>query len=152
MRTPYQIAGGVLLALAGFVAFESLKLRYYTPLGPGPGFFPFWLALVLAGLAIGILLQATLGRAEAMPEDFFASRTGYWKMGAVILALVATTVFLERLGFCLTMLAVYLFLLRALGRQGLIVTALVALAGSFGVHYLFVHWLQVPLPTGILGL
>jgi hypothetical protein len=65
---------------------------------------------------------------------------------------VATTVFLERLGFCLTMLAVYLFLLRALGRQGLIVTALVALAGSFGVYYLFVHWLQVPLPTGILGL
>jgi hypothetical protein len=152
MRRAYQITGTVLLLLAAFVADESLKLRYYTPLGPGPGFFPFWLAVILGALAVGMLLQATLGHAEPMPADFFASRTGYLKMGAVVLALVGTTALLEPLGFCLTMLAVYLFLLYTLGRQNLILTALVSLGGSFGVYYLFVRWLQVPLPTGLFGL
>ena len=152
MRRAYQITGTVLLLLAAFVAVESLKLRYYTSLGPGPGFFPFWLAVILGALAVGMLLQATLGHAEPMPADFFARRTGYLKMGAVVLALVGTTVLLEPLGFCLTMLAVYLFLLYTLGRQNLILTALVSLGGSFGVYYLFVRWLQVALPTGLFGL
>jgi len=152
MRRPYQITGVLLLAFAVFVAVESLDLRYYTTLGPGPGFFPFWLALILGGLAIGMLIQGSFGAAEPAPADFFASRTGYLRMGAVALALVAITALLERLGFCLTMLGMYLFLLYALGRQNLILTALVSLGGSFGVYYVFVHWLQVPLPAGLFGL
>ena len=94
MRRSYLISGAVLLLLAVFIAVEALKLRYYTSLGPGPGFFPFWLSLVLAGLAIGMLLQATLGQAEPMPPDFFASRTGYLRMGAVVLAMVVATALL----------------------------------------------------------
>jgi putative tricarboxylic transport membrane protein len=152
MRRPYQITGAVLLLLAVYVAIESLRLRYYTPLGPGPGFFPFWLAVILGALAVGMLLQASLGRAEPMPPDFFASRTGYLKMGAVVLALVGTTALLEPLGFCLTTLAMYLLLLSALGRHSLIITALVSLGGSFGVYYVFMRWLQVPLPAGLFGL
>ena len=152
MRRAYQITGAVLLLLAAFVAVESLKLRYYTSMGPGPGFFPFWLAVILGALAVTMLVQTTLGQAEPMPADFFASRTGYLKMGAVVLALAGTTALIEPLGFCLTMLAVYLFLLCTLGRQHPIVTAVVSLGGSFGVYYLFVRWLQVPLPRGLFGL
>ena len=39
MRRPYQITATVLLLVAAFIAFESLQLRYYSTLGPGPGFF-----------------------------------------------------------------------------------------------------------------
>jgi len=152
MRRPHQVTGVVFLLLAAFVAVESLKLRYYTSMGPGPGFFPFWLAMLLGALAVVMLLQATLGRPEPAPPDFFASRMGYLRMGAVVLALVGTTALLQPLGFRLTMLAVYVFLLCALGRRGLIITALVALAGSFGVYHMFVRWLKVPLPTGLFGL
>jgi putative tricarboxylic transport membrane protein len=151
MRRSYQITGTVLLLLAVFIAVESLKLRYYTSMGPGPGFFPLWLSLLLGTLAITILFQATLGQPEPMPSDFFGSRTGYLRMGAIVLALVGTTALIELLGFCLTMLAMYLFLLYMFGQRGMIITALVALAGSFGVYYLFVRWLQVPLPIGVLG-
>ena len=147
----YRITGVVLLLLAGFVAVESLRFRYDTSLGPGPGFFPFWLAVLLGALAIVMLFQAGLGRLEPMPSDFFASRGGYLRMGAVVVAMVATTLLLEPVGFCLTMLAVYLFLLLTLGRQRAIVMALVALGGSFGVYHLFVRWLKVPLPRGLLG-
>ena len=50
------------------------------------------------------------------------------------------------------MLGFYLFLLSALGRQHLVVTGGIALAGSVGVYYVFVHWLGVPLPIGFLGI
>ena len=152
MRRPYQITGFVLLFFAIFVAVESLNLRYYTTLGPGPGFFPFWLSLVLAGLAAGMLVQASFGAPEQAPADFFANRPGYLRMGSVILALVLITALLERLGFCLTMLGMYLFLLFALGRQNWILTTIISLGGSFGVYYVFVHYLQVPLPAGLLSL
>jgi putative tricarboxylic transport membrane protein len=134
-----------------WIAVESLQLRYYTSLGPGPGFFSFWLAVILGALAFVMLLQATLGRAEPAPADFFASRTGYLRMGAVVLALAATTALLEPIGFCVAMLAMYLFLLCTLGRRSIVVTALIALSGSFGVYYVFVRWLNVPLPIGVFG-
>ena len=152
MRRPYQITGAVLLLLAVWIAVESLQLRYYTSLGPGPGFFSFWLAVILGVLAVIMLVQTALGQTEPAPADFFAGRTGYLRMGAVVLALAGTTALLEPLGFRITMLAVYLFLLCAFGRRSLIVTALVALAGSFGVYHVFVHWLNVPLPIGAFGL
>ncbi len=151
MRRTYQITGTLFLLFSAFIAVESLKLRYYTPLGPGPGFFSFWLALIFGGLAIIMILQASFGQAERMPEDFFSDRIGYLRIGAVVLALAFTVYMFEPLGFCLTMFSVCVFLLYALGRQGIIITLLVSVASSFGAFYAFDHWLKVPLPRGMLG-
>jgi hypothetical protein len=151
VKRPYQITSVVLLGISLFVALQSVKLRYYTPLGPGPGFFPLWLSMLLALLGAMMFWQATFGKSEAMPEDFFADRRGYLRVGAVVAALVGVIVLLQRLGFCLVMLGFYLFLLAFLGRQHPVVTAIIALVGSFGVYYVFVHWLAVPLPSGLFG-
>jgi putative tricarboxylic transport membrane protein len=151
MKRPYQITGVVLMLLAAFLALESLKLRYYTSLGPGPGFFPFWLSILLAILAAVMFWKATFGKTEAMPTDFYADRKAYLRIGAVLGALVAVIVLIEPLGFRLVMLVFYLFLLTALGRQRLLVTVIIALAGSFGVYYVFGHWLATPLPIGLFG-
>jgi hypothetical protein len=136
MKWPYCVTGSLFLLLAIFIAVESLALRYYTPLG---------------GLTLVMIVQATFGRAEPMPDDFFADRTGYLRIGAVVLALVVTIYTFEPLGFSLTMFGVCAFLLTALGRQGRLVTLLVSLASSFGAYYVFDHWLKVPLPKGVLG-
>jgi len=151
MKRPYQITGVVFLLLAVFIAWESLELKFYTYIGPGPGFFPFWLALLLGALAVLMILQATFRRPDPMPTDFFAGRAGYLKVGAIVLAMAATTALMDVLGFQLTMLGVIAFLLFALGRPSLIVTLLVSVAGSFGCFYLFSQWLRVPLPTGFFG-
>jgi len=151
MRRAYQIAGALFLLLAAFVTVEALALKYYTNLGPGPGFFAFWLALILGGLAVAMILYASIGSVEPRPADFFADPIGYLRMGAVVLALVGTTALLDILGFRLTMFAVYVFLLCALGRQKLLLTLGIALAGSVGVYHVFDRWLKVPLPTGPFG-
>jgi putative tricarboxylic transport membrane protein len=151
MRRPYQITSIVLLGMAAFLAREALKLRYYSPLGPGPGFFPVWLAVLLVVLAAAMLWQATFRTPEAMPDDFFPDRSGYLRIAAVLGALVWVIVLMDSLGFCLVMLAFHAFLLVVLGRQHPVVTGIIALAGSFGVYYVFVHWLGVPLPMGVVS-
>lgn len=151
MKRPYQITGTALLLLAAFIAWESLKLKFYTHLGPGPGFFSLWLSLILGVLAVLMILQAAFRTPDPMPEGFFPTRAGFLKMGSILLALVATTALLDVLGFRLTMFCVFVFLLYTLGRPGWIVTLVVAAAGSFGVYYLFVKWLRVQLPTGFFG-
>jgi putative tricarboxylic transport membrane protein len=152
MQRIQQIAGSALLLFAAAVVVGALQLRYYTSLGPGPGFFSFWLGIVLAFLAIVMIAQATLEASEQTLSDFFPDRYGILRMGAIVVSLLAVTLLLERLGFCLTMFAVYLFLLRMLGRHSLATTVLCALIGSFGIYYIFVKWLKVPLPAGVLGL
>jgi putative tricarboxylic transport membrane protein len=152
MKRPYQITGIVFILFSAFIAWQSLELKFYTSLGPGPGFFPFWLSVFLGLLAANMLYQATFKPQDPMPADFFADAKGYLKVGAILLALVFTVVFMEIIGFRLTMLVFYLFLLFALGRQNVFVTLAVALAGSWGVYQVFVNYLQVPLPVGIFGI
>jgi putative tricarboxylic transport membrane protein len=151
MNRAYQMTGVVFLLLAVFIARESVELKFYTSNGPGPGFFPFWLSMALGLLAVLMILKATFRESEPMPEGFFASRAGYLRVGAIVVALAVTTALLDIVGFPLTLLVTTLFLLFALGRPGLIATLLVSAAGSFGCFYLFDRWLKVPLPTGFFG-
>ena len=151
MRRTYQITGAVLLCFSIYVGVEALELRYYTSLGPGPGFFSCWLALILGFLSVAMMVEATFGNPDPMPDDFFADRGGYLRMGAVVLSLLLGALLLERVGFRITMFALYLFLLLTLGKNNLITSLLVAVAGSFGVFFVFTQWLSVPLPVGAFG-
>ncbi len=152
MKTPYQVAGVLFMLLSALVVQQSLRLQYYTSLGPGPGFFPLWVGGAVGVMGALTLYQATFRPSEPMPDDFVPSSAGYLRMGAIVLSLVGAVVLMDPLGFRLTMLAFLVVLLSALGRQNILVTALVALTGSFGVYFAFVEWLKVVLPIGVLGI
>lgn len=137
----------VFLALAAFVIFQALRLNYYTRLGPGPGFFPFWLGTTLALLSLAWLLQVSLRSLEAVEEGFVPDRGGLARIVAILAALALFAGCIELLGFRLTMFAFMAFLLLALSRTNLLLAAPICLLGSFGVYHAFVHWLDVPLPT-----
>jgi hypothetical protein len=68
----------------------------------------------------------------------------------VLVALVAFGALLLPLGFDLAMLALLLFLFFAFDRGHAIVKIVIALVGSFGVHYGFERFLRVPLPNASL--
>lgn len=150
---PYLITAVLLLAGAAWLVREALALRYYTSLGPGAGFFPFWLALLLAVLSVLLLVQSLTGRVVPGEEPpALPSTPGALRVAVVTLAIAGTALLLEPLGFRLTMLAFLLILLATLGRQKLWVSAVVATASAFAAHYLFAVWLGVPLPLGRLGI
>jgi putative tricarboxylic transport membrane protein len=140
-----------LLCFGLFVIYESLQIKYYgSDFGPGPGFFSFWMGVLVVGLSV-IEIGRTLGKRIPLPADFFPDWVALGRIGSLLGALIATVFLLEPLGYSLTMVLFCLFLLRALGRQPWWLTVILTLLGSFGTAYLF-RQLQVILPGGILGI
>lgn len=147
MRRVYQIASLVFLVFSACLVFQSRQMEYYADLGPGPGFFPFWLGALLAVLSIIWLIQVSTGPRDTMEVGFIPSRQGLVRILSILVAMALFGWVVDDLGFQLTMLFFLGLLLITLGRQKLIVTAAVALVGSFGVYYAFTHWLDVQLPA-----
>jgi hypothetical protein len=146
-----RVSWSVLLLFGGFVIYESLQIKYYgSDFGPGPGFFSFWLGILVVGLSI-IEIGRTLGKRIPLPADFFPDRAGVGRIACLLGALVAVVLLLDRLGYSLTMFLFCGFLLRVLGKQPWWLTVVLTMAGSFGTAYLF-RQLQVLLPRGILGI
>jgi hypothetical protein len=145
-----RIVWGILLVFGGFVIRESLDLSYYgTDFGPGPGFFSFWLGVLLIILSLIQIAGTFRGPREPMPVDFIPGGDGIKRMLCILGALVASLFLMDRLGFSLTMLGFCVFLFWTLGRQSWWLTLTLAVAGSFGLAYVF-GLLQVILPTGFL--
>lgn len=57
-----QIAAGVFTLLGLAAVILSLPLGYYTPQGPGPGFFPLWIAIALTGVSGAYFVRLTVPR------------------------------------------------------------------------------------------
>jgi len=151
-RRTYQIAGCALFALAALIVYHSLQLRYFTSLGPGPGFFPLWLSLILGVLALAMVLQATFGKQDLLSADILPDREGGLRMLTILAALAGVALGLETLGFSLTMFLATMVVLAVLGRRRPLGMLAIAISCSFGAYYLFKQWLNVPLPAGPFGL
>lgn len=151
MRRAKQIAGFSLLALALFLGWHASRLAYYSPLGPGPGFFPLWLCILLGVLAVAAIVNTLRPALPDRPEPFWPERMALLRIAAVIIGLAFVAAFMATLGFPLTMLAFYLALTYVLGSRSPVEILAAALLGSFGVYYAFTRYLSQPLPAGILG-
>ena len=138
------------MGLAVFTILEASTLPYYTRIGPGPGFFPFWLGGLQALLSLAWLGQLCLRPAPPMSEDFIPARDGRVRVLTLLVSLVAYIGLIHPLGFRLTSLAFLLVLLRVLGRHGFLFTVALAISGSFGLYYLF-QALDVYLPSATGG-
>jgi len=128
-----------------FMTYGGYALRLKGQYGPGPGFTAFWIGLPLTVLSLVWFAQLCL-RWKAEREPFESEQGGLRRVAAVVLALVAFGILLVPLGFNLAMLALLLFLFFASNREHRMLKIVIALAGSFGVHYTFEHYLRVPLP------
>jgi len=140
MKRGWRAALAVLLVVFAFFAYESLRLSLRDALGPGPGFFPFWLSV--AGGCLGIFLLVR-------PPPDVKSETLQFELRPVALVLaglVVATALLEAIGFRLAMLALLPYILLVLGARNWLAIGVCSLAGSFGVYHVFSGLLKVPLP------
>lgn len=146
-----QVLGATIVGVAAFFGHGAMGMRYFTSIGPGPGFFPRWLALLLALLGAALIVRASFGRAAPVAEGFSPGRSGALRVAAVLAAVAVIALALETVGFPLIMLAASLGLMLTLGLRDARILLPVALAASFGTHLVFARWLGVQLPAGLLG-
>lgn len=152
MRRVYQVAAVFLIALGAYMALEASRITLYTELGPGPGFFPFWMGIVFVLLSAGWLVQVSLQPLGPIEKGFFPDGAGAVRVLAILGSLLFYALLLEALGFRVAMLVFLFFLLTVLGRQKLMVSIPTTLLVSFGVYYVFTRWLDVPLPRASVEL
>jgi putative tricarboxylic transport membrane protein len=152
LKLGWQIACLCLLGIFVPALVTSLGYSLTDALGPGPGFFPFWLSLIGAVLSAAILVQVTLARTA---DGTAISLAPDWRRLlpaiGIIIAMTAAAALFEPLGYRLTMLPFIVGVLLILGARSAIAITLTALAGSFGVFHVFYYWLKVPLPIGAFG-
>ncbi|MBI4610724.1 MAG: tripartite tricarboxylate transporter TctB family protein [Candidatus Rokubacteria bacterium] len=147
------IAGAVLLALSAAYTVEALRLpgvKYAV--GPGPSFLPLILGGTLTVLAlallIGALLRPSANGSEPHPVHWSAAR----RIGAIVFALVAYTLLFEGLGYLVSTALFLAFLLALVEPQRWWIVVSVPVASSLLSYVLFVRWLKIPFPRGLLGL
>jgi len=133
----------LLLSFGGFMAWQAGKLSLGTVHMPGPGFFPFYLGIILVLLNIPILFTAgkknTTTEEELKPQRVFLT----------LLTLLLYAFIVENLGY---VPATFLFVLVLL-QLATVKNVLFILVLSFGIsllsYGLFKELLGVPLPRGV---
>lgn len=148
--------GETLIALglsvsAALLLREALRLSIaWTSVGPGAGFFPFWLALgvtICGALILVQSLRAPVGAEGGRP--FIPA--GAWKpLLVVFLPMVAVVALIDYLGIYLggaLYLGGYTWLV---GRQRLYVTVLVSVLIPSALFFIFERWFLLLLPKGTI--
>ena len=146
-----EIAGGLIwLFIALLVIISSVKLGIGEFHNPGPGFFPFWSALLLGMLALMMLANIILKKEKpAVGQKAYLWEDLNWgKNITVIAALFAYCLVLTRLGYILSTLGlmIVLFYIGKMKLWAVIAGSLMAVGLSYGLFY---YGLKTPLPSGI---
>ena len=149
MRNADRITAALLLAFA--VAFSAGALKQYQwwgSGGPGPAFLPFWLGLVMAILALTMLTRSL--REKNAGAAWLPRGEGLRDMLVVLAVTVAFVALLNVTGMIIGTALYLLVLVRFLGRHRWRVTVAIAAAAAGFNWLVFVHWLRVPMPQGML--
>lgn len=152
MKRGWIVASIAFLALFCMTIWQSVALPLLDELGPGPGFFPLWLAGIGAALSALLIAETAWAPAESPEETLVPDRAATFRVLSVVVMLGVGALLLDWLGWRLTALIVTGTLLPALGARSPIAVALFVLAASFGVFHVFYYWLKVPLPIGTFGI
>ena len=149
-----EVIGGALMLLFGAVtAYFSLRMPVGTFRTAGSGLFPLGLGILLMGLSIVLLIKAGAQRkpvAEKKPSDELSQPT---KQVILFTSAIALAILLfKELGYPLMSFLLLLALLRILGVRSWAYSLSLSLLTATGAYFLFVVWLQIPLPKGWIGL
>ena len=153
MKRDEIVVGIVIFLFGGAIVFLSSKMPIGTFRVAGTGMFPLILGILLMFLS-GIFLLKLLyqDKNTTTKRDSVAERGFPVQLILFFGTMVLATAFFNQLGYPLTSFLLMLALLRILGikRWGLnILTSVVTAVGSY---FLFVKWLNIPMPKGWIGI
>jgi len=141
----------LLVLLSLFVCQQSLGLGVGTFSQPGPGFLPCGAGIVTGVLALVVLIRSMILKtvpSEVDKEKIIRPKS---KTFLICLSLFLYTISVNVFGFVPSTFAFVIFFLRIVEYKR--IWRLVIMAGliTFADHLIFVKWLGLSLPKGLLG-
>jgi len=159
MKRINQLFGCILLTFFMFMAYTArTTLEYWLEgsyIGPGAGFFPFWVSSFLVVLTLYWLIQVTIRPGEEMPKDFIPSRHEGVLVLLVFADLILFVVILDYVGFPAAMFLFLMIMVAILGERTFrhmvyYVAFSVAITAFFVI--VFGQWLEVAFPKSDIAI
>ncbi len=143
------VVAAVLFAIGAVVVFEARRLgATWTTDGPGAGYFPFFIGLIICVSSLGIIYQA-LG-SKARDTDTFVDRV---QLGRVVSVLAPAAVYVLAIHFLGVYIASALYIVLfmvILGKYPPLKSVLVGVIVNALFFAMFEVWFKVPLFKGSL--
>ena len=142
------ISGIILIVLAIVLAFESHSLAVYGPMGPKEGFFPLSLSILLCCFGLIILIRAWSADPHSTSIRVIGPRKD--KLLLYVISFILFAFGLNWLGYTLTVALYLTIVLHFVERIGWRPTTITVISAVVISYLLFVRFLGIPLPEGIL--
>lgn len=137
----------LVIVMGGIVIYGSRKLgSEWTSDGPGAGYFPFYIGLILCISGIGVLYQALAGKEKN--TEVFVDRESLGRVLSVLLPAAVYVGAIQLIGIYVAS-AVYIALFMIiLGKYSWLKSVTIALAVNAVFFMMFEVWFKVPLHKG----
>lgn len=155
-KTVDAVVAVILFVIATVVVIEARRLGSgWTTDGPGSGYFPFYIGLILGFSAVGIFYQAVFGKSR--DEGAFVDRLQAKRVLSVLLPAVVYVLVIVFLGIYVASAIYILLFMIILGKYPVTKSLMLAFFINAFFFVLFEVWFKVPLykgtlePLGFLG-
>lgn len=135
------------------MAFKSIQLSVWSKFGPDEGFFPLAVAIIIVGLSLIIIIRTFLtteGEKRKKITEEQKKRERIFKVSAYSILMLIYGLLIERIGFLISSTLVIIPLLKIVERQTWKATVLLGFGSIVICYVLFVYFLSVPLPKGLI--
>jgi putative tricarboxylic transport membrane protein len=152
MKKAEMNTGVFLLVLSGFVIWQSLEMPPSATFGPGAGFLPFWLGILLAVLATILFVSAWRSEeAREGSKSVFPGKQALWTISLVMIGLGVYIELIEILGYITDTFIFVVFLMKIVEREKWPLSLILAVCTSAGLFVVFQVLLQITLPSNMFG-
>ncbi len=146
-NTVDAVVAVILFAVGAVVVVEARRLgAEWTSDGPGSGYFPFYIGLVLCIASVGILYQAL--SAKSRDTGTFVDREQLGRVVAVLLPALVYVLAIWLLGIYVASAIYIAMFMVILGKYSPLKSALLGLIVNAVFFLMFEVWFKVPLYKG----
>ncbi|MGA2465404.1 MAG: tripartite tricarboxylate transporter TctB family protein [Thermodesulfobacteriota bacterium] len=154
MKRDEMVVGIVIFLFGAITSLLSLRMPIGTFRMGGTGLFPLCLGIILMLLSGAFVLKILFqGKEEQVKKEASIESSGSPIQLILFLGTMAlATLFFNQLGYPLISFLLMVTLLRILGIKRWGLNILISVVTAVGSYFLFVKWLDIPMPKGWIGI
>ena len=154
MKRDEMVVGIVIFLFGAITTLLSLRMPIGTFRMAGTGMFPLFLGILLMILSGAFILKIFFQGKKEQVEKEASIESSESPMQLILFlgTMALATLFFNQLGYPLTSFLLMVALLRILGIKRWGLNILISVVTAVGSYFLFVKWLNIPMPKGWIGI